>query len=207
MTWAYCQICQASQEKGWLSEQAWKMSWAKFLEVNFYPDPDRTPLPGCPHDYVRNHVRLFIKGNVTIRIHNEAVDNFEVVLPSTRPYVRSETKLVLKNDEITACYTKAMKFWDSVGARLKSFDVDVVDPAKLNKLRLALADLLDKMEEDRRTFIFSLADAAKNVSIYLCSFSSRNRLLISLTLPVRDDGRARSQPSLRASPGQCKSYQ
>ena len=117
-----------------------------------------------PHDYVRNHIRLFIRRNLTIRIHNEPVDNFEIFLPTTRPYVRAETKLVLKNQEITASYQKSTAYWDSVAARLKSFDVEVVDPTKMDKLRLALADLLDRLEDDRREFLVALADAVKKVS-------------------------------------------
>lgn len=41
--------------------------------------------------------------------------------------------------------------------------MDVVDPTKMDKLRLALADLLDRLEDDRREFLMALAEAAKKV--------------------------------------------
>ena len=141
--------------------------------VSSRPFPSRRRLLSLEHvadplldRSVRNHIRLFIRRNLTIRIHNEPVDNFEIFLPTTRPYVRAETKLLLKNQEITSSFQKSNAYWDSVAARLKSFDVDVVDPNKMDKLRLALADLLDRLEDDRREFLMALAEAAKKVSLW-----------------------------------------
>lgn len=164
-------LCECIYGKAWLSEHSWKLSWGKFLEVNFYPDPDRSPLPGCPHDYVRSHIRYFLRRNVTIRIHNEAIENFEIVLPNIKSYGRAETNLLLKNSEITSTYLQAGLFWDSVELRLKSFEVDVVEPSKLNDLRLALADKLDQVQADRLAFISTLSVAVSEVSFSWVSIS------------------------------------
>lgn len=193
-----------------MSEQSLKISFGKFLERAFHPDPDRKPIGSCPHDYVRNHIRLFIRRNLTIRIHNEETSNFEIFLPTTRPYVRAETKLVLKNQEITASYQKSTAYWDSVAARLNSFStIEVVDPAKMDKLRLALADLLDRLEDDRRDFLTALADAAKKVGTASSSDEAESRPAqadssdLSLSA-VGCDGCAWGQPRSRTPAQQGK---
>lgn len=121
-------------------------------------------MPGaCPHDFVRSHVRYFVRRNVTIRIHNEAIENFEVILPSSRPYVRAETKLLLKNAEITSCFQASNVYFDSVARKLNAYDGAMADPTKINDLRLKLGTLVDEVEAERRAFLQNLARSAREV--------------------------------------------
>jgi len=152
---------------------------------------------------VRSHVRYFIRRNVTIRIHNEAIENFEVILPSSRPYVRAETKLQLKNAEITACFQASNVYFDSVGRKLNVLDGGVTDPARLNDLRLKLATLLDELESERRAFLLSLAKSAREVRLNsrLCRLPLCAGVLTHLLSSVVAHGCPRHQSGLEPTPG------
>lgn len=84
-------------------------------------------------------------------------------MPSSRPYVRAETKLQLKNAEITACFQASNVYFDSVVRKLNVLDGGVTDPTRLGDLRLKLATLLDELEAERRAFLLHLAKSAREV--------------------------------------------
>ena len=46
-TWSFCTLCNESTAPWYLSEQSLKLSFGKFLERAFFPDPDRKPIGTC----------------------------------------------------------------------------------------------------------------------------------------------------------------
>ncbi|KAH9982757.1 hypothetical protein BGW80DRAFT_1264842 [Lactifluus volemus] len=85
-TWSACRICGSATPFIPVSEDMQRYSFAKFLELHFYPaDVQLVQGAGCEHNIYRHHIRYFAKRGMTI------------VFPPMRIRVRPETQLSLKN--------------------------------------------------------------------------------------------------------------
>lgn len=148
VTWSYCRQCNRSWDPIIIHEETWRMSWGAYLEHCFYPPKTVTGFE-CTHDAYRDHIRYFAHLNMVIRIHNDEVELFEPVRPSTKLMVRVEDKVRLKNQEYESALQKTATFFDSVLFRLRSFTDDLVDPEKLPRLRQDRDSFLSRAVGDR----------------------------------------------------------
>lgn len=140
ITWSYCRICATPSPTTIMRDETWKMSWGAYLEHCFYP-PECQAGFSCPHDAYRDQIRYFAHRNLAVRIHNEQIDIFEPVRPSITLQIKAETKVVLKNQEYESALHKNAAFFDSVLARLRSIDTDIVQLEKVRNDRDEFADV------------------------------------------------------------------
>jgi len=152
ITWSYCRLCATPSPTTIMREETWKMSWGAYLEHCFYPPEMRAGF-SCPHDAFRDQIRYFAHRNLAIRIHNEQIDIFEPLRPSTTLQVRPETKVLLKNQEYENALQKNTAFFDSVLFRLRSIDYELVQPEKVALLRSALESMLSRAVSDREEMV------------------------------------------------------
>ena len=97
-TWSACRICGSATPFIPVSEEMQRYSFAKFLELHFYPaDVQLVQGAGCEHNVYRHHIRYFAKRGMTVRFQADHITLHEIVFPPIRIRVRPETQLSLKN--------------------------------------------------------------------------------------------------------------
>jgi len=97
-TWSACRICGLATPFIPVSEEMQRYSFAKFLELHFYPaDVQLVHGAGCEHNIYQHHIRYFARRGMTVRFQADPVSLHEVVFPPMRIRVRPETQLRLKN--------------------------------------------------------------------------------------------------------------
>ena len=97
-TWSACRICGSATPFIPVSEEMQRYSFAKFLELHFYPaDVQLVQGAGCEHNIYQHHIRYFAKRGMTLRFQADPIILQEIVFPPMRIRVRPETQLSLKN--------------------------------------------------------------------------------------------------------------
>ncbi|KAI3617565.1 hypothetical protein CBS9595_003474 [Malassezia furfur] len=117
LCWSYCKTCGRTTPVAHLSDEAWSFSFAKYLELQFYPNHACHPST-CQHDYYRDSVRYFALRNLAIRFHADWVQPCEVVVPPMHLLVYEDRQYALKNEETISLFERNAHYWDSVHARL-----------------------------------------------------------------------------------------
>ena len=99
-TWSVCRRCGQATPFIPVSEETLRYSFAKFLELHFYPaDVLIVPGAGCSHNIYLDHARYFAYKGMTVRFQADPVVLQEIVFPPRRIRVRPETLLELKNGD------------------------------------------------------------------------------------------------------------
>jgi 1-phosphatidylinositol-3-phosphate 5-kinase len=137
-----------------VSEAAQRYSFAKFLELHFYPaDVQLMMGAGCDHNIYRHHIRYFAWKGMTIRFQADPISLYEPVFPGQKLLVRPEIPLELKNHDYEHLLIRNAKFWQSVEKRLRWYESCV--PSTVMNEKLAAEEelisniiraLLDKAE-------------------------------------------------------------
>ncbi|KAG9121149.1 1-phosphatidylinositol-3-phosphate 5-kinase [Ceratobasidium sp. 392] len=119
-TWSLCRVCMQNTPLIPLSEEAGRYSFAKFLELHFYPaDVLLMHGAGCSHNIYQHHVRYFHLRGMTVRFQTEKVSLYEVVFPPTRMRVRPQALLGFKNSDYSHMLHRNNAYWDSVLVRVQ----------------------------------------------------------------------------------------
>ena len=153
-TWSMCRECGKFTPFIPVSEAAQRYSFAKFLELHFYPaDVQLMMGAGCDHNIYRSHIRYFAWKGMTIRFQADPISLYEPVFPGQKLLVRPEIPLELKNHDYEHLLIRNAKFWQSVEKRLRWYESCV--PCTVTNERLAAEEelisniihtLLDKAE-------------------------------------------------------------
>lgn len=98
-TWSVCRRCGQATPFIPVSEETLRYSFAKFLELYFYPaDVLIVPGAGCAHNIYLDHARYFAYRGTVLRFYTEPIVLQEIVFPPRRVRVRPEVLLELKNN-------------------------------------------------------------------------------------------------------------
>jgi 1-phosphatidylinositol-3-phosphate 5-kinase len=124
-TWSACRICGSATPFIPVSEEMQRYSFAKFLELHFYPaDVQLVQGAGCEHNIYRHHIRFFAARGMTVRIQTDPVVLHEVVYPPRRIRVRPETQLVLKNVDYERLHRRNFLWYSALVDDLKLINID-----------------------------------------------------------------------------------
>ncbi|CAE6401259.1 unnamed protein product [Rhizoctonia solani] len=119
-TWSICRVCMQNTPLIPLSEEAGRYSFAKFLELHFYPaDVLLMHGAGCSHNIYQYHTRYFHWCGMTVRFQTEKVTLHELVFPPTRIRVRPQALLSFKNEDYIQMLRRNTAYWDSVLSRIQ----------------------------------------------------------------------------------------
>ncbi|KAK0465503.1 uncharacterized protein EV420DRAFT_1514638 [Desarmillaria tabescens] len=124
-TWSACRICGAATPFIPVSEEMQRYSFAKFLELHFYPtDVKLVQGAGCQHNIYQHHVRYFACKGMTVRFQADPVTLHEVVYPPFRIRVRPETQLELKNSDFNRLHHRNLAWYTGLIDDLKLISID-----------------------------------------------------------------------------------
>lgn len=160
-TWSACRICGSATPFIPVSEEMQRYSFAKFLELHFYPaDVQLVQGAGCAHNIYQHHIRYFATRGMTVRFQADPIIIHDIVYPPMRIRVRPETQLELKN----ADYERLM-------ARNSAWYNALIDDLKLITIDAAVGDEeADAILTTRINKLIFRAESEKNeISQMLCN--------------------------------------
>ncbi|PKY02522.1 hypothetical protein P168DRAFT_291667 [Aspergillus campestris IBT 28561] len=163
LMWSCCKICGNETQVFPMSENTWKYSFGKYLELSFWSKNLHARAGVCPHDLQRDHLRFFGFKDVALRIHYDAINLLEIIVPRTRVTWKVDNDLKLRNEIYLRNEGRIKKFMDSVRARLKGINIESgVIPEKAEECKREIEVLTRKSFEDQATLIKQLQDKYTN---------------------------------------------
>ncbi|EPT03489.1 hypothetical protein FOMPIDRAFT_1058729 [Fomitopsis schrenkii] len=137
ITWSACRLCRSATPFIPVSPEMQRYSFAKFLELHFYPaDVQLVQGAGCQHNIYQHHIRYFAIRGMTVRFQADPITLHEIVYPPVRIRVRPETQLVIKNTDFERLHRRNELWYSALVDDLKLINIDAAtgeeeDDAKL----------------------------------------------------------------------------
>ncbi|KAI9825842.1 MAG: 1-phosphatidylinositol-3-phosphate 5-kinase [Thelocarpon impressellum] len=166
LMWSYCKICKKETQVMPMSENTWKYSFGKYLELSFWSSDLRLRASFCPHDLHRDHLRYFGYKNVALRVHYDPIELLEIIVPRARVTWKVDLDLKLKNELFTKTEDRMNKFMESVKARIAGISVDSVIPEKADVCKAEIERLAQRASEDQASLVKDLQDKYMNSKYY-----------------------------------------
>ncbi|KAK7465276.1 Mitochondrial distribution and morphology protein 12 [Stygiomarasmius scandens] len=124
-TWSACRVCGSATPFIPVSEEMQRYSFAKFLELHFYPaDVKLVQGAGCQHNIYQHHIRYFAAKGMTIRFQADPITLHEVVYPPFRIRIRPETQLELKNTDYRRLHRRNITWYTGLIDDLKLISIE-----------------------------------------------------------------------------------
>ena len=166
LMWSVCRICGQETQVIPMSENTWRYSFGKYLELSFWSSPLHARAGVCPHDIHRNHVRYFGLQNVAVRLQYDSVVLYEVIVPRPTITWKVDHDLGVKNDQYIKFQERLNRFMTSVKARLEGINVESVAGEKADACAAELDRLLKRANEDHDFLTRKLQDKYMNAKFY-----------------------------------------
>jgi chaperonin GroEL (HSP60 family) len=158
LMWSCCRICGQETQVIPMSENTWKYSFGKYLELTFWSTALHPRAHACPHDIHRDHVRYFGFNNFAVRIQYDAVELHEIIVPRATITWKVDSDLQLKNEHYIRFKARLDRFMSSVKARIDSIHVESVSPEKVEACKAEVEHLKKRANEDHESLTQNLQD-------------------------------------------------
>ncbi|CAG8602955.1 4921_t:CDS:2 [Paraglomus brasilianum] len=162
MMWNYCKKCKRATQAIPMSDDTWKYSFGKYLELSFYQTELRSRVEGCPHSIYRDHRRFFGFNNLTVCFEYHSIDLMEIYSPPMTLYIKPEVHIRLKKRDVDTIRQKIIGYWDSVSDRIKNFNEDAVQKEKLEACKQELLEMLRRVATEKKYMLHLLQQTYKN---------------------------------------------
>nr|OQO31040.1 hypothetical protein B0A51_03746 [Rachicladosporium sp. CCFEE 5018] len=156
LMWSTCRICQAETTIVQMSENTWKYSFAKYLELSFWSSPLHPRAGVCNHDIHKDFFRCFGFQDLMVRVQYDAIDIYDVVVPKPIITWKVEEDLTVKNEQYTYFEARLTAFVDSIRKRLSSINVDTLDEKQMMEALEMIEKLRKRAEDDHRDLLLKL---------------------------------------------------
>ncbi|KAG9313993.1 hypothetical protein JVU11DRAFT_4770 [Chiua virens] len=151
-TWSACRVCGSATPFIPISEEMQRYSFAKFLELHFYPaDVQLVQGAGCQHNIYQHHIRYFATRGMTVRFQADPVTLHEIVYPAMRIRIRPEIQLELKNTDFEKLHRRNTAWYTALVDDLKLISIDAATGEEEHdaKLTLDINILISRAEAER----------------------------------------------------------
>jgi 1-phosphatidylinositol-3-phosphate 5-kinase len=166
LMWSCCKICGNETQVMPMSDNSWKYSFGKYLELSFWSSNLHARAGVCPHDLHRDHLRFFGYKDQALRIHWDPVNLLEIIVPRTRITWKVDNDLKFRNDVYTKTEQRLTRFMMSVKARLKGINVESILPEKMEDCKHEIETLTKKANDEHVFLIKQLQDRYVNSRYY-----------------------------------------
>ncbi|KAJ5912915.1 hypothetical protein N7504_001798 [Penicillium tannophilum] len=153
LMWSCCKVCGHETQVTPMSENTWKYSFGKYLEVSFWGRNLHARAGGCPHDLQRDHLRYFGFKDLALRIQYDTIHLLEVIVPRPRVTWKVDNDLKMRNEVYLRTERRLNRFMMSVHARLKGINVQSVVPELLDECKKEIDRLVKKANEHQSALI------------------------------------------------------
>ncbi|KZT27581.1 hypothetical protein NEOLEDRAFT_1060572 [Neolentinus lepideus HHB14362 ss-1] len=151
-TWTVCRTCESATQMSPISLEMQRYSFAKFLELYFYPGDVRVlEPPTCQHNMYRHHTRYFAFRGMTIRFEAYPIALHEIIYPPIRIRVRPETLLELKNSDYEGLMRRNTTWYTELihDLRLTELDAATGDEEVDGRFHAEINALIVRAESER----------------------------------------------------------
>ncbi|KAF9225371.1 hypothetical protein BS17DRAFT_730801 [Gyrodon lividus] len=151
-TWSACRVCGSATPFIPISEEMQRYSFAKFLELHFYPaDVQLVQGAGCQHNIYQHHIRYFATRGMTVRFQADPVTLHEIVYPAMRIRIRPEIQLELKNADFERLNRRNTAWYTALVNDLKLISIDAATEEEEHdaKLTADINTLIARAEAER----------------------------------------------------------
>ena len=159
LMWSVCRKCEMETQVMQMSENTWKYSFGKYLELSFWSSELQARTDTCPHDIHRDHLRYFGFKDIAVRIHYDPINLLEIIVPRARITWKVDNDLRFKNDVFTRIEERSSKFMLSVKSRVKGISADSVLPEKTESCKREIERLGKLATEDHHDLIRQLRES------------------------------------------------
>ena len=166
LMWSNCRICNKSTQVMPMSDDTWKYSFGKYLELSFWSSDLHARAGVCPHDLHRDHLRYFGFKDIALCIRYDPINILEIVVPRTRITWKVANDLAFKNEVFSKTEERINKYMLSVKARIKSIKVDSVVPEKADSCKEEVDKLMKRAVEEHQSLIRKLQEKYMDSKYY-----------------------------------------
>lgn len=166
LMWSCCRICGEETQVVPMSENTWKYSFGKYLELSFWSSKLRARAGTCSHDLHRDHLRYFGFQDIALRLHYDPITLVEIIVPRARVTWKVDNDLRFKNELFAKIEERLNKYMTSVKARIRSIRVDSVVPEKMESCKQEVDSLLKRVCDEHHTLVQTLQDSYMNSKHY-----------------------------------------
>ncbi|KAK4547146.1 hypothetical protein LTR36_001367 [Oleoguttula mirabilis] len=156
LMWSSCRICRAETTVVPMSDNTWKYSFAKYLELSFWSSPLHARAGVCEHDIHKDFLRCFGFQDMVVRVQYDAIEIYDVVVPRSTVTWKVEADLLVKNEQYTHFLARLNAFTGSISKRLDSINVDTLDEKMAAEAHDKLDALRKRAEEDHAELLQKL---------------------------------------------------
>lgn len=152
-TWSACRVCGSATPFIPISEEMQRYSFAKFLELHFYPaDVQLVQGAGCQHNIYQHHIKYFATRGMTVRFQADPVTLHEIVYPAIRIRIRPEIQLELKNADFERLHKRNTVWYTALVDDLKLISIDAATGEEEHdaKLTADINNLISRAEAERQ---------------------------------------------------------
>ncbi|KAJ3300300.1 1-phosphatidylinositol-3-phosphate 5-kinase [Borealophlyctis nickersoniae] len=141
LMWSVCRLCGQTSPFLPMSEETWKFSFGKYLELAYYcPQlPCRASL--CAHNIHRDHIRYFGLRNLAVRFEYDQIDLLEVSVPAMRLRFKPELNVRLRQNDAEVLRDQITRYFDSISERIKNFTYEIVAALKIQTCKEVMNDM------------------------------------------------------------------
>ena len=166
LMWSNCRICSKSTQVMPMSDDTWKYSFGKYLELSFWSSDLHARAGVCPHDLHRDHLRYFGFKDIALCIRYDSINILEIVVPRTRITWKVANDLAFKNEVFSKTEERINRYMLSVKARIKSIKIDSVVPEKADSCKEEVDKLMKRAVEEHQSLIRKLQDKYMDSKYY-----------------------------------------
>lgn len=156
LMWASCRLCHAETTIIPMSDNTWKYSFAKYLELTFWSSHLHPRAGVCEHDIHKDFLRCFGFQDLVVRVQYDPVDIYDIVVPKPIITWKVEADLTVKNEQYSHIVGRLNAFIESVKKRLSSINVDTLDEKQMIEAQDMIASLRQRAEDDRSELLSKL---------------------------------------------------
>lgn len=156
LMWAHCRVCRAETTVIPMSDNTWKYSFAKYLELTFWSSHLHPRAGVCEHDIHKDFLRCFGFQDLVVRVQYDPVEIYDIVVPKPNITWKVEADLTVKNEQYSHIVGRLTAFIDSVKKRLSSINVDTLDEKQMTEAQEMIEVLRQRAEDDRSELLTKL---------------------------------------------------
>ncbi|KAF2483846.1 hypothetical protein BDY17DRAFT_294537 [Neohortaea acidophila] len=156
LMWATCRICKQETTVTPMSDNTWKYSFAKYLELSFWSSPLHPRAGVCEHDLHKDFLRCFGFEELVVCVQYDSVDIYDVVVPRPTITWKVESDLRVKNEQFSHIVSRLNAFTESIKKRLDSINVDTLDEKRAIEAHDLLEELHKRAEDEHQELLDKL---------------------------------------------------
>jgi 1-phosphatidylinositol-3-phosphate 5-kinase len=153
LMWSACKLCFQSTPILPISENTWKYSFGKYLELSYYLPQMACRADICPHMITRDHIRHFSWKNVLISIEYIPIQIFEISVPPLDLEIKSDVFVKLREKDAESLRSEIISYFDSISERIQSFSYEILPLSKIQPAKELMNEMSKKCSIEKKLLL------------------------------------------------------